>query len=508
MLLLSLSWAVIPKPLTMKVFATTQASNTAKLSNTFVVPIAGSNEEVLHQLGADHKLDVSWLKRDFKGEAGEVLPVYAGTKRYFLLGLGEKPAFADILRSFRILSYKWSKQLSPELIIDWTLGNVPDDLNAAADAALNGLLLGAYQLGKYKSEPADQHPLSHPDAEVCMLTDADISAALQLSQVIAETQCRIMDLVNAPSNYKLPSNLAAWVAQSGQQYAYRVETWGQDQIKAAGMHALLAVNQGSAHPAAFIIAEYKPAQAGHYPTVALVGKGVTFDTGGISIKPSTNMHLMKSDMGGAAAVFGTLEAASRLQLPVNLIGIVPSTENSIDANALKPSEVIGSYAGKTIEVIDTDAEGRLILADGLSYAVKHFNPDVLIDLATLTGSAVRTFGYVTGAMFTHNDDLADQLYQAGWQCGERLWRLPLWDLYKDDIKSDVADLRNFSGKPTAGAISAAKFLEAFVENHPAWAHLDIAGVAFTDSEVNGGKAASAYGIRLLLTYLRHLTKTA
>jgi leucyl aminopeptidase len=317
-----------------------------------------------------------------------------------------------------------------------------------------------------------------------------------------------MDLVNAPSNYKRPAELGEWALASAAEYGYRATVWGQDQIKAAGMQALLAVNQGSAHPAAFIITEYQPQTPGNYPTVALVGKGVTFDTGGLSIKASANMHYMKSDMGGAAAVLGTLEVAAQLQMPIRLLGFIPATENSVDAHAVKPGDVIGSYAGKTIEVIDTDAEGRLILADALSYAVKQYQPNVLIDLATLTGSAVRTLGYVAGALFTHNDNLAHDLYQAGWNCGERLWRLPLWDLYKDDVKSDIADLRNFSGKPTAGAISAAKFLEAFVDDHPAWAHLDIAGVAYTDSEVNGGKTASAYGIRLLLTYLQGLTQAS
>lgn len=193
------------------------------------------------------------------------------------------------------------------------------------------------------------------------------------------------------------------------------------------------------------------------------------------------MHFMKSDMGGAAAVLGAVEVAAKLNIPLRVIGLIPSTDNSVDGLAVKPNEVISSYSGKTIEIIDTDAEGRLILADGLSYAVCNFQPDVLIDLATLTGSTIRTLGYSAGGLFCNNDRLADALLRIGDSIGERLWRFPMWDDYKDGIKSDIADVKNFSGKPTAGAIYAAKFLEVF-DGHPSWAHLDIAGVAVTDSE--------------------------
>jgi leucyl aminopeptidase len=246
--------------------------------------------------------------------------------------------------------------------------------------------------------------------------------------------------------------------------------------------------------------EYKP-KGKSLRTIGLVGKGVTFDTGGLSIKPSTNMHYMKSDMGGAAAVLGTLEMAAKLELPLHVVGVIPTTENSVDSLSTKPGDVIGSYLGKTIEVIDTDAEGRLILADGLTYAVKHYQPDVLIDLATLTGSCIRTLGTYAGGLFSNNDELVGKLNDSADRTGERLWRLPLWDDYKKELKSDVADLKNFSGSPSAGAITAAKFLEEFIEKHPAWAHLDIAGVAVSDSEFASQKSATGFGIRLLIDYM-------
>ncbi|NNE29388.1 MAG: leucyl aminopeptidase, partial [Saprospiraceae bacterium] len=249
-------------------------------------------------------------------------------------------------------------------------------------------------------------------------------------------------------------------------------------------------------------AEYKgKSRKKNPPKVGLVGKGVTFDTGGISIKGTRNLHYMKSDMGGAAAVLGTVEAAARLKLPIHLIGIVPATDNCVDALAIKPGDVIGSYSGKTIEVIDTDAEGRLILADGLYYMQKHYAPEVMIDLATLTGSSFRTFGFEAAALFSKNTRLANQLQSSGDKTGERCWRLPLWDVYGPEMDSDIADIKNYHGKPFAGAITAAKFLEAFTNDHSAWAHLDIAGVAFNSIGLSDDKSGTGYGVQLLVNYL-------
>jgi leucyl aminopeptidase len=237
--------------------------------------------------------------------------------------------------------------------------------------------------------------------------------------------------------------------------------------------------------------------------VGLAGKGVTFDTGGISLKNSANLHYLKCDMAGGAAVIGTLEGAARLRLPVHLIGIVPATDNKPDGSALNPGDVINTYARITVEVEDTDAEGRLILADGLAYLKKHFNPDVMIDLATLTGASVISLGTAAAALFTNDDNLAGKLSAAADKTGEKVWRFPLWDEYNKVIDSTIADVKNYGGPP-AGAITAAKFLEKFIDGHPAWAHLDIAGVAFTDSDFAKGKSSTAYGVRLLLEYLSEI----
>jgi leucyl aminopeptidase len=310
----------------------------------------------------------------------------------------------------------------------------------------------------------------------------------------------VMTLLNLPSSHKNALIMADWAIESGKKYGYSVQVFEKAEIEKLGLHALLAVNRGSEIPPRFIVMEHKPKNGEVSKTVGLVGKGVTYDTGGLNIK-TQGMHHMKSDMGGAAAVFGALEIAAKLDLPIHLIGIVPTTDNCVDANSIKPGDVIGSFSGLTIEVMDTDAEGRLILADGLNYLVKNYSPDVLIDLATLTGSSVRTLGYAAGALFTQNDDLARDLYESGLRTGEKLWRLPMWDEYKKNLKSDIADLRNYGLTPLFGASEAAKFLEHFIENHPAYAHLDIAGTAYIDSEYATHKSASAFGVRLLLDYL-------
>ena len=235
-----------------------------------------------------------------------------------------------------------------------------------------------------------------------------------------------------------------------------------------------------------------------------MGKGITFDTGGLSIKGAQNLHYMKSDMGGGAAVLGAVELAARLKLDIHVVGLVACAENAVDANSYRPGDVINSYSGKTIEIIDTDAEGRLALADGLAYMQKKYAPEFIINLATLTGSSVMTLGYSAGALFSNNDELAAVISQCGYQVNERVWRLPLFEDFEKDLESDIADVRNFSGKPVAGAITAAKFLQYFVDSQVKWAHLDIAGVAFGDSEFSKMKSAKGYGPRLLIEIMEKL----
>ncbi|MGG7661236.1 leucyl aminopeptidase family protein [Dyadobacter sp. BHUBP1] len=430
----------------------------------------------------------------FKAEKGET---WWYSSKELWLGLGKAPKLPAVAKIFRSLFFKRKDRWPAHIILDGR-GHGAEWIGSA----VNGIVLGGYDLQLYKTEPKAVSEFFKSGILSILTEGLDMEQSASNALKTALVQIRVMDLMNAPSNYKKPATLADWAVKSGAKNGYSVQILEKKQLEEQGMHALLAVSKGSDEPPVMIVSEYKPA---HYTrTIALVGKGVTFDTGGISIKPSANMHLMKSDMGGAAAVLGTIELAAQLKLPVRIIGVLPSTENSVDGSGMKPGDVIGSYAGKTIEVIDTDAEGRLILADGLHYAVKHYEPDVLIDLATLTGSVIQTLGYEAAGLFTPNDDLAAELISAADETGERLWRLPVWDEYKEEINSDIADVKNYHGKPLAGAIVAAKFLEVFTAGHPAWAHLDIAGMAFGDTEFAPGRAGTAYGVKLLIAYLSKL----
>lgn len=456
-------------------------------------------ENQLQQCCSTYALNIDFVKQDFTADLKEFQIFYtADNQKVICLGLGKAPKSIDIIKAFRTLFFKLKNKLPDGVTID--VQNLPF---AWVEFVVTGSTLGGYNIDLYKTEKKEISPIFKKDGILNILsTHEHTEASIRRGKEMAKTQMKIFDLMNAPANKKTPQTLANWALESGKKFDYSVNILEQQQLKSQKLEALLAVGQGSEHPPVLIVMEYKSPDAKQ--KIGLVGKGVTFDTGGISIKSSTNMHLMKSDMGGAAAVLGTIELAAKLKLPLHLIGVIPACENAVDGKSFKPSDVIGSYSGKTIEIIDTDAEGRIILADGLSYLVKNFQPDTMIDLATLTGSCVATLGYHAAGLFTNNDELAQNLTNAGDKTGELLWRLPLWDVYKEDISSDIADVRNFSGKPMAGAISATKFLEVFTENHPNWAHLDIAGTAFGDTEFAPQRAGTAFGVRLLLDFLENL----
>lgn len=487
-----------------------QTKATSKLNSLIIPLIPGKSlGKTLLQLGETFQFAAQGSALHFKAAAKEHQLIYnAQGVGVHLLGLGEDPQFSQVQELFKAWIFNKKKDLPSKVTM--ALQHLDrSKLGDIVEGIVQGVVLGRYDIALYKTEKAKKEGFAAPKTSLTFLVDAaakkSIGDRIKHSEAIAKTQSRILDLMNAPGNKAKPETLAQWAKDSGKAHGFKVSVFNKSQCEKKGLHALLAVNRGSEYPPSFIIMEYQPKRPGQkkLPRIGLVGKGVTFDTGGLSIKGATNMHYMKSDMGGAAAVLGTLEACAKLQLPVHLIGIVPTTDNCVDAMAVKPGDVINSYSGKTIEIIDTDAEGRLILADGLAYLHKNFKPEVMIDLATLTGSAVRTLGYHAGALFSNNEKLSKQLFDTGQQTGERLWPLPLWDDYRSDMDSDVADIANFSGKPMAGAITAAKFLEFFTNEHPAWAHLDIAGVAFGNSVLSKHKSASGYGIRLLIRFLEN-----
>ncbi|KMQ64941.1 peptidase M17 [Chryseobacterium angstadtii] len=358
---------------------------------------------------------------------------------------------------------------------------------------IKGLLLGTYQY------PFDKkHAFWNPQFEIHFenISQKKLDAIHSKAEALANGQTTCQEWLNKPANLKKPDVLSLYLKNLAKKYELKYTVFNRKKCEELGLGAYLSVNQGSAYDAAFTIIEYKTTVK-NAKTFGLVGKCVLFDTGGISLKSHENMHYMKSDMGGATAVIGTLIYAAEMELPVNIVAVLPITDNAISEKAFLPSDVITAYNGTTIEVLNTDAEGRMILADGLSYLAKNYKTDYLIDLATLTGSSVRMFGDTCGALFSNNEDLKNSLVKTGDKTNQRLWNLPLWDIWKDDIQSDVADLKNISMKPIGDCIVAAKFLEQFIENHPKWAHLDIAGVAFGSTGYSKEKAATGFGVQLL-----------
>src|SRR6185369_4306061 len=309
------------------------------------------------------------------------------------------------------------------------------------------------------------------------------------------------DLVSHPGNVATTGYLAAAARRVAKHHGLACRVLEKAELEKLGMNALVAVGKGSVEPPRLIVLEYHGSGAKGKP-VALVGKGITFDSGGISIKPGAGMEEMKTDMSGAAAVLGTMEAAAALQLPVNLVAVIPTAENMPDGKAYKPGDVLVSMSGLTIEITNTDAEGRLILCDALHFARTEFKPAAMIDLATLTGACVVALGHEASGMMGNDQRLLENLKKAGERCNERLWELPLWDEYGETMKSDIADLRNAGTTRDGGTITAGWFLKQFAAT-TRWAHLDIAGTAWSDkSRPCSPKGATGVGVRLLIEYLK------
>lgn len=431
----------------------------------------------------------------FSGKKDTSYALSHGNQLVLLIGLGENPEYKNVENSFRRVLSKNSTLVQKEVALDFP-ANFPEDL---LEPALVGFQLGAYSLGFFKKEKDKKKDYSKLKVEVCL----SLNNAKKLSEraeKIAKAKIDAFQLVDLPPNEITPEYLADWAKKTGKKSGFKVTVFDRKKSKSEELDAFLAVGRGSAKEPQFIIMEYRHSKANYH--LGLVGKGVTFDTGGLNVKTQGMVH-MKSDMGGAAAVLAATKLIAELNLPINLTSIVPAVENAIDKDAYLPSEVIGSHAGLSIEVIDTDAEGRLILADGLSYLVKNYKTDQIIDLATLTGSSIGTFGFECAALFSNNDSLSEALQKAGKSVGEKSWPLPMWESYRTEMDSEVADIKNYHGKPFAGAITAAKFLESFIHEHPEWAHLDIAGVAFGDTEFAKTKSGTAYGVSLLLNFIEN-----
>jgi leucyl aminopeptidase len=412
--------------------------------------------------------------------------------RVLVVGLGKREdADPERLRVAAALAAKEAMRLGVASLA-W-LAPEPGDEETAA-ALVTGTILGAYRFDRFQS--ADPEEPAPPRLEsLTLLAPQGVAAAAEAARVCAEAQNRARDLQSLPSNVATPSYLADRAEQiAAGSDAVAAEVLGRKQIAAKRMGGLVAVSQGSAEDPRLIVLRYRGGGSG--PTLGLVGKGVTFDTGGISLKPSASMQEMKMDMSGAAAVLEAVAAIAELGLALNLIAVVPATENMPSGTAIKPGDIVTQYSGKTVEINNTDAEGRLILADALAYAVE-LGAQRIVDLATLTGAVLMALGSTYAALICNDEELAGEVEEAGRTTGELVWRLPLHPEYKELTKGKVADLTNAAAKRKAGTIYAGSFLEEFVGKTP-WAHVDIAGTAWDVGRPYTGDDASGFGVRLLV----------
>lgn len=371
-------------------------------------------------------------------------------------------------------------------------GKCPNETRCVAE----GIALGTYQFLKYKGEKGK---LAHSLKKINVYSDGIAKRELELLELLCESVWISRDMVNEPVSFMNAQQFAKDVQQLGKSAGFKVEVFNKTKIESLKMGGLLAVNQGSVDPPAFVVMEYKPKNAGNKQPYVFVGKGVVYDTGGISLKPNDGMMTMKCDMAGAAAVACAIHAIAKAEFPIWVVGLTPVTDNRPHGNSVVPGDVITISDGTTVEVLNTDAEGRLILSDALVYA-KKYKPRYVIDLATLTGAAVRAIGSFGIVAMTNTRKEHELLKQCGDSVHERIVDFPLWEEYGDMLKSDIADLKNIGGV-VAGANTAGKFLEHFTD-YP-WTHLDIAGPAFNDcNDTYRGKGGTGYGVRLLFEFAR------
>jgi len=425
---------------------------------------------------------------DFDGAPGTTLTLFdvtgIGAQRVAVLGAGKdgqlsvgdfRKAVYDVMRKLASAGIGEATVFASELRVD----SVDENWIATQFAAL--ALDATYRFDVMKSDPGKSKDLRRLTLGIESTPARGLQTALERGQAIGQGINLARDLGNLPPNVCTPDYLARRAKEMGRLNRLRVNVLEIADMEDLGMGALLAVARGSRQPAKLICIEHRGGPARQKPVV-LVGKGVTFDTGGISLKPSAEMDEMKYDMSGAGSVFGTLFAVSTMKLPLNVVGLIPATENMPDGQATRPGDIVTSMSGQTIEILNTDAEGRLILCDALTYA-ERYEPAAVIDIATLTGACVIALGKVASGLFSPDDMLANELLDAGQTAWDRAWRMPVWDDYQEQLKSNFADVANIGGRP-AGSVTAACFLARFAKKYR-WAHLDIAGTAWKSGKDKG-----------------------
>lgn len=460
---------------------------------------------------------------DFEAKAKEKLLFYPDTeglghqfasKRLLLIGMGEvkkSESLFDLYERIRVAGGNIAQE-ALRLKAGKIMISLPEveALSPAkvAETLVEGIMLGDYRFDKYKKKKADEKVFAGL-AEIKIFTktsQAAVRKAVRRGQRASLAVCKARDMANEPGNVWTPTSFAKYGRRIAKKLNMKCKVLDKTDMLHLGMGGILAVNQGSFEPPKMVILEYKPAQK-TTQTLLFVGKGLTFDSGGVSIKPSVGMEEMKYDMCGGAAVLSAMQVIGQEKPNVRVIGIIPATDNMPSGSALKPGDIIHHFNGASSEIVNTDAEGRLILADALAYGIKKYKPDCVIDVATLTGAVIIGLGHHHTGLLSNNDILAKRLIRVGKECGEPLWQLPLNDDYREQLKSEVADMKNVGGRP-GGTITAGAYLEKFVDKTP-WAHLDIAGTAWNFTEKSYiPKGPSGIAVRTLLTLVRNWKKTS
>lgn len=438
---------------------------------------------------------------DFTAKRDQVAVLYPAKRpeRILLIGLGRPGEITRgaIRRAAAIAGRRAVEfgcvEMAFHLALDTKVGVPPV---ATGQVVVEGIVQGAWRFDQLK-ESDRKKPVQGLEIIAAREERPDVERGRRIGAAVASGHVLARNLQALPGNVCTPTYLTGIARRLAKSYGFKVTALGRAQMESHGMGGLLAVAQGTSQEPQFITLEYRG--AGRQQPLCFVGKGVTFDSGGISIKPAEKMEEMKYDMSGAAAVLGLFEALGHLKPAANVVGLVPSTENLPSGTAIKPGDVVRSLFGKTIEIVNTDAEGRLILCDALAHAAR-FKPAAVIDAATLTGAVIVGLGYHASGLMGNDDKLVEEVRRAGDLAGERCWPLPLWDEYREQIRSDIADVKNSGGRP-AGSITAGWFLREFVAGYP-WAHLDIAGTAYTDADrPDLARGPSGAGVRLFTEFV-------
>ncbi len=457
----------------------------------------------------------AWKSGDFSGKEGDVFLFYppASVKdfaaaRVMAVGLGPFEEQQDMCREQLRLAAGTAVARAGQIKVKTVMAVLPEDTGLSdadvAECLSEGLILANYRFDKYKTRNKDEDS-GQPIAQFLLqdggLRHGQVRRGMNLGKWSAEAACQARDMANEPGNGWTPAQFAEFAQKMARKSGMHCRVIDKAGMKKLGMGGILGVNQGSALPPKLVILKYQGVKKG--PTLMLVGKGLTFDSGGISLKPAAGMEDMKYDMCGGAAVICAMQVIAREQPKgINVVALIPATENLSGAAAIKPGDIITHYGGTTSEVINTDAEGRLILADALAYGIKTYKPDAVVDLATLTGAVIVGLGHHRTGLMATDDGLVEQIMAAGDRAGEPLWRLPLGPEYSKQIESKVADIRNIGGKG-AGTITAAAYLQEFVGDTP-WAHLDIAGTAWNFTEKSYvPKGPSGIAVRTLVNLVRN-----